>query len=202
MSMPEATATAIAQPQMTPMMTVVPDGVAPGGQFMVQTMSGCVMVACPDTSKPGDQIQIMVPATMAAPQPTAVQTPTFPSHPSAYAVDGSRPNLQNGIVSLPQPVYRSSDGGNKLASPDALASSYATGSPDDTRQFFAPNTKGLMTESDFANAMSISGIGNEDPFAAFLTGTKELELNVDAEGRAQEIINFRRNTCMCYIACL
>ena len=111
MSMPEATATAIAQPQMTPMMTVVPDGVAPGGQFMVQTMSGCVMVACPDTSKPGDQIQIMVPATMAAPQPTAVQTPTFPSHPSAYAVDGSRPNLQNGIVSLPQPVYRSSDGG-------------------------------------------------------------------------------------------
>ena len=55
--------------------------------------------------------------------------------------------------------------------------------------------------SNFAS-VNISGIGNEDPFAAFLTGTKELELNVDAEGRAQEIINFRRNTCMCYIACL
>ena len=50
------------------MMTTVPAGVAPGGQFQLQTPTGgMMMVTCPPGSGPGQQIQVMVPAVPATP---------------------------------------------------------------------------------------------------------------------------------------
>ena len=58
------------------MMTTVPDGVAPGGQFQIATPSGLqMMVTCPPNNKAGDTIQIMVPA---APAPVVVAATPVP----------------------------------------------------------------------------------------------------------------------------
>ena len=58
-----------AAPPQQPMMTTIPDGVAPGGQFQLQTPTGAMMtVTCPPGSGPGQQIQVMVPAVRATPQ--------------------------------------------------------------------------------------------------------------------------------------
>ena len=58
-----------APPPQQPMTTTVPAGVAPGGQFQLQTPTGAMMmVTCPPGSGPGQQIQVMVPAVPATPQ--------------------------------------------------------------------------------------------------------------------------------------
>ena len=46
--------------QSMAMVVQVPGGIPPGGQFVVQTPSGPMLVTCPLHSKPGDDIQIPI----------------------------------------------------------------------------------------------------------------------------------------------
>ena len=50
--------------QVVPLAATIPNGVVPGGIFIITTPSGEMMsVTCPPTSNPGDIIQVMVPIT-------------------------------------------------------------------------------------------------------------------------------------------
>lgn len=51
------------KPTAQPMYVIIPDGCVPGSAFQIATPAGGAMqVTCPAGSKPGDQVQIMVPA--------------------------------------------------------------------------------------------------------------------------------------------
>ena len=152
-----AVVTATAMPmQQQAMMATVPDGVAPGGQFMLQAPDGSqVLVTCPTENKAGDQVQFMVP--MAAPMPQATATampamqaqpmgapmampmqmnaggfagglPMYPGVTSHPAARGSSEMTQNATLSLPQPIKKTQWGNSKPVNPDKLQGSFHTGS--------------------------------------------------------------------------
>ena len=147
----------MAQPASVPMMATIPDGVAPGGQFMLQTPSGGMMVTAPPGTKPGDSIQVMVPAASAA----GPVNP--PGHPGAYSMSGKHPEAQERTLHMPQPVYRTGKGAAP-ANPDALTGHFHTESPHAQRMFLAPNENGIMTENDFdAATVNIHRSGPNNP---------------------------------------
>ena len=197
------------QPAAQPMMVVIPDGVAPGSQFSVQTPSGIMSVQCPPTSKPGDQIQVLVPTVPMASAATVpmggMVTNTMP-HPAATGMDGAVPSAQGSICTLPQ-VIRKGTGDHRGVKTftDAEYSTgrrYATGSPDAVHSFVAPNLNGILCESDFSAALMLSGLaGAPDPFAPYVSGRRELDLDADVDGRVAEALDRMKKNCAAYIGC-
>lgn len=185
------------QPAQQPMMVTVPDGVVPGGQFAVMTPSGMqMMVTCPNTSKGGDQIQIMAPAA-----PAAMVTPAAPqSHPAARDRNNNFPSLQDCFLTLPQPIRRCGRGSGAPANPDALSHHFHTGSPHEVRSFLAPCYGGIMSEADFDSATMAAMIDGNDPFAAYLSGSPQLALDLDIEGRVKDAVSNLQKTCAMYAA--
>ena len=60
-------------PASDAMMATIPAGVAPGGQFQLQTPAGAVlMVTCPPDAMPGQQIQVMVGVPVGGGEPAAM----------------------------------------------------------------------------------------------------------------------------------
>merc|ERR1712216_858264 len=69
-AVPVASAQPVAQPQQQMMEVVVPEGVGPGQQIMVQSPAGSINVVVPAGVGPGMMFQVAIPA----PAPVAVAT--------------------------------------------------------------------------------------------------------------------------------
>jgi len=192
-------------PASTPMMVRVPDGVGPGQPFQVMGPGGqSVMVSCPPDGYAGKEMQVMVPAATPAMTgyPSAPLAPQVAptAHPAARNMNGSYPPLET--LSLPQPVRTAGDSG-KVRTPDLLTGHFHTGSPMITHGFVAPNNGGLMLESDFDASTICAGVATSaDPFGGVLSGSPEMLLDVDADGRVTELTKVLEENCCAYLCCM
>ena len=111
-----AVVTATAMPmQQQAMMATVPDGVAPGGQFMLQAPDGNqVLVTCPTENKAGDQVQFMVPMAAPMPQATATAMPAMQAMPMGAPAMQAQPmgapmampmQMNAGVMTGGLPMY-------------------------------------------------------------------------------------------------
>ena len=80
---------------MQSMVVVVPDGVMPGQEFVVNTPAGQMKVVCPMDAGPGQQMQVNIPAAA----PVVVQAQAVPmAETEVIRLEKLKTMLEKGFV--------------------------------------------------------------------------------------------------------
>ena len=151
------------------------------------------------------RIQITASAPTA---PTAMVMPAPPSgFPAARDMSGAMREAQGSICTLPMAVRVTNGARSVRGTPtlkaDAMKSGFGTGSPDAVHSFMAPSTSGVTSEADFVGASLLGGAVGPDPFAGLLSGSVEMVLDMDIDGRVAEAVdNLKKNACGLSMLCL
>ena len=105
------------------------------------------------------------------------------------------------VLGPPHPIKKWSGGVTPRADP--LQGNFSTGSPGASYAYTAPTMDGTLTEADFDRAVYMADAEQGDPLAALLSeGRKVLDLDIDIEGRMNDMRKVVKNNCYMAIGCL